>query len=90
MLEKEQVEAMKALAHGVKLIASSITPVNALGTYDSAGQYVSSLTEALMGITRDLTTVADVMDSSAGEVNSGLVDIAEAIRELANAVRDRD
>lgn len=58
-------------AEAVRMVASAITPRGALPGTDSSGGHITSLTEAVMGIT------------------AGLFEVASAIRDLAEAVRER-
>ena len=60
------------LKSGLIAVADAITPLRSLPGKDSTGGYVSSLTEAVMGMT------------------AGLTEIANAIADLAEAVRERN
>jgi hypothetical protein len=59
-----------AIHEGMRKIAHAIKPLDCVGGEDSAGMYVDSLTQAVMGMT------------------SGLCRIADAINNLADAVKD--
>jgi hypothetical protein len=50
------------IAQAVGRLATAITPPGALGTTDSSGVYVDSLTEAIMGNTSGLITLAQSID----------------------------
>lgn len=54
----------------IQSIAHAITPVDAAAGHDVFGDYTSSLTEAVMGISKGLDRVANALES-----------IADAIRE---------
>ena len=56
--------------YGLRALAHAITPTNSIPTVDAAGVSVTSLTEAVMGMT------------------AAMVQIADAIGELAQSVRD--
>jgi hypothetical protein len=62
--------AILKLHESSKAIANAITPLGAAPGTDASGGFVSSLTEAVMG------------------VSAGLSSIAEAINDLAMAVRE--
>jgi hypothetical protein len=72
-------EILNGAAHA---IGTAITPHAAPGT-DETGGTVTSLTEAVMGITAGLCRIAYAID------NAGLDRVAEAIDNLASAVRER-
>ncbi len=61
---------MGAIAASLRAVANAITPLGVAGTSDASGGHVTSVTEALMGITAGLFAVS-----------SSLSDIASAIRE---------
>ncbi len=54
----------------VRNLANAITPSSALGTNDATGGYVTSHTEAIMGITSALCKIAE-----------SISDLADAVRE---------
>lgn len=66
-VDKEDIET---LYQGLRNIANSVTPMNASGSIDAAGGFVTSLTEAVMGNTKAMVRVAEALEH-----------IAEAIRE---------
>ena len=70
--EFELVEAIGSAARNLNAVANAITANDAMPGPDEIGGRVSSLTEAVMGVT------------------SGLVRIAQAISDLADAVRERN
>lgn len=63
-------EMIKTITGGLRMLASSITPPEALGTRDASGGHVESLTEAVMGVTAGLVRIAESIE-----------DLAEAVRE---------
>lgn len=60
----------ESIHHGLLKLADAITPLAFGAGTDATGGHVSSLTEAVMGMT------------------AGLVQIAEAIDNLADAIRE--
>ena len=60
----------ESIGSGLRTIANSVTPLSAMPGEDASGTYVSSLTEAVCGVT------------------AGIMAIANAISELAEAVRE--
>lgn len=64
----EPINVVDALAGAGSKIAQAITP-NVAGGSDAAGGHVTSLTEAVMGITKGLIEIAHALS-----------DVAEAIR----------
>lgn len=64
------------IANSVRLIADAITPIGAMRGTDAMGGSVGSLTEAVCGITAGLAAVAEAMNN-----------IADAIRDHAEATR---
>lgn len=67
-------DAALAIAAANKRIAEAITPYAAGGANDANGQYVSSLTEATMGVTGGLVRIAEAIQ-----------ELSNAIGDLANA-----
>lgn len=64
-------ETGENVADAIRLLSYSVKAGDASGGTDAAGGHVTSLTEAVMGLT------------------AGLVKIAEAISDVAEAVRER-
>ena len=64
------------LFDAARLLGSSITPSSAVGE-DATGGSVSSLTEAVMGVTAGLCRVADAIQEAAGY----LQELADHIEE---------
>ena len=64
------------LARQAGRIASAIHPPDTMGGHDETGGYVTSLTEAVMGVTKALTLIA----------NSNH-DIADGLREIAVSIK---
>ena len=56
---------VEALSTAGRHIADSITPVRAVGTHDSEGSFVESLTEAVMGLTKAVARIADAIENVA-------------------------
>lgn len=69
-MEKQLTEAVDQLSLEMNRIANAITPVGAVPSHDATGGTISSLTEAIMGMT------------------AGMVQIAEAIEILAEAIKE--
>jgi methyl-accepting chemotaxis protein len=65
-IEKMIGEMTEAIQH----LADAITPTNATGAVDASGGFVSSHTEALMGLTSSMQSIAN-----------SISDLADAIRE---------
>ncbi len=63
-------QALDHLSKTVGSVGKAITPTDALAGHDATGGVITSLTEAVMGVT------------------AGLVQIAQAINGLADAVRE--
>ena len=63
------VEAIIGLAYNTRKIATAITPRDALPGYDATGGTITSLTEAVMGMTGGLVQIADAIQSLAEAVN---------------------
>jgi ABC-type transporter Mla subunit MlaD len=61
---------LEQITGAIRQLADAITPTNAAGSTDAAGGFVSSYSEALMGITASMQAIA----SSIGK-------LADAIRE---------
>lgn len=54
----------------IKLIANAITALDAHGGNDAFGGHVTSLTEAVMGLTKGMSRIAEAMQSLADAVSS--------------------
>jgi hypothetical protein len=52
----------EAIYKGLALLANAITPTGASPSHDEAGNYVASLTEAIMGITSGLHKIAEAIE----------------------------
>ncbi len=63
------VEAIIGLARNTGKIAKAITPQDASAGYDATGGTITSLTEAVMGITGGLVQIANAIQSLAEAVN---------------------
>lgn len=50
------------LSRAVEEIANAISPINAAAGTDASGGYISSLTEAVMGVTAGLFAIAESID----------------------------
>lgn len=61
---------LEQITGAIRQLADSITPTNVAGSTDASGGFVSSHTEAVMGLTSAMQSIA----SSIGE-------LADAIRE---------
>lgn len=59
-----------AIKTGLESIANAIRPIGALPGKDATGGYVSSLTEAIMGITAGLDRVANNIELLADMVDA--------------------
>lgn len=59
-----------SIRHGTSVIADAITPRDAAGRRDDSGTHVGSLTEAVMGLTSGLCSIAAAINN-----------LAEAVRE---------
>lgn len=78
--DERLIEEVRSVASGAYSIASAIT-ANAAASHDAAGGTVSSLTEAIMGVTAGLVQVAETLDHLES-VACALNNIARAIREM--------
>ena len=63
------VEAIIGLAYNTRKIATAITPRDALPGYDATGGTITSLTEAVMGMTGGLVQIANAIQSLVEAVN---------------------
>lgn len=63
------VDVVQRLALHTGAIASAITPRGASPSADATGGYVSSLTEAVMGLTAGMCRIADAIESLAAAVS---------------------
>lgn len=91
---KQKRDPLVDLAENLYRVANAITPQTVHGGTDAAGGHVTSLTEAVMGTTSGLCSISDSIDQQADSltavadaVSGGCRHIAEAIHELAAAVR---
>ena len=50
------------IVDAVKQLAAAITPNTAVGNTDATGGYVTSLTEAFMGVTAGLVKIAEAVE----------------------------
>ena len=66
----EMHEAADVIAEAVKDLARAVTPMSAIAGEDAAGGRVSSLTEAVMGITAGLVRIAEAIDDHADAVRT--------------------
>jgi len=60
-----------AIHEGMRKIAHAIKPLDCVGGEDSAGMYVDSLTQAVMGTTSGLCRIADAINNLADAVKGG-------------------
>jgi hypothetical protein len=60
-----------AIHEGMRKIAHAIKPLDCVGGEDSAGMYVDSLTQAVMGMTSGLCRIADAINNLADVVKDG-------------------
>ena len=63
-------QEIKKMTEAIRELANSITPTNALGAQDASGGYVTSHTEAVMGLTAAMQRIA-----------SSISDLSDAIRD---------
>jgi len=63
------VTALTEVAYNANRIAKAITPQDASAGYDATGGTITSLTEAVMGITGGLVQIANAIQSLAESVN---------------------
>lgn len=59
----------KEIAQSLNSIANAITPTDALPGSDAAGGHVASLTEAIMGVTSALVSIAGAIEELARAVD---------------------
>lgn len=55
------INGQKDIREPVEELARAIVPAGTCGNHDAAGGYVTSLTEAVMGITAGLHAIADAI-----------------------------
>ncbi|MEY4684597.1 MAG: hypothetical protein RLZ25_1056 [Pseudomonadota bacterium] len=53
----------KEIADNIRRLANAITPIDSIPGEDASGGSVSSLTEAVMGVTSALVMIADSIDN---------------------------
>ena len=70
-MDEDELENQEEVCRALRAIADAITPADTAGRLDATGGFVSSLTEAGMGIAAGLVRVANALES-----------VADAIREL--------
>lgn len=68
-VEVNLTAAIDELSRSVRKIATSIIPPDACPAHDNEGVYVDSLTEAVMGMSKGLSRLADAMESIATSVS---------------------
>lgn len=68
-MNEELLESIDEAARAISRVANAITPTSALVSPDETGAYVSSLTEAAMGITAGLCRIAESIETLAGSVD---------------------
>jgi hypothetical protein len=67
---------IEKMTGAIRQLADAITPTNAAGSHDASGGYVTSHTEAVMGLTAAMQSIA-----------SSISDLADAVRDSsANAI----
>jgi hypothetical protein len=76
------MEDNEDFANSIRMLADAICPIHSVPGHDSAGGYVSSLTEATMGITTALMRVADVSSTGA----SGVHNVSRSLDRVADAI----
>ncbi len=70
---------IEKMTGAIRQLADAITPTNAAGSHDASGGYVTSHTEAVMGLTAAMQSIA-----------SSISDLADAVRDSsANSVIHR-
>jgi hypothetical protein len=67
--DKNWIQVFESLEYRAKQIAAAITPLDAVAGEDATGGRVSSLTEAVMGVSGGLVQIADAIQSLAEAVN---------------------
>jgi len=72
MLKVSQQEQLEDLCHALCKIANSITPIDASPGVDLMGGYVASLTEAVMGHTKAMLSVATAL----AEISNSIENVA--------------
>jgi hypothetical protein len=70
-MSNEQHILSDAIHEGMRKIAHAIKPLDCVGNEDSAGMYVDSLTQAVMGMTSGLCRIADAINNLADAVKDG-------------------
>ena len=81
----------ESVTDAIRSVGAAITAPVAGGP-DAAGGHVTSLTEAVMGMTAGLIRIAEAIDDLASSVSDTAPDdqtVADAIDRLAEAVGDR-
>lgn len=68
LTQNHGLNKMENINESIKSIANAIYPSAAMGTYDAAGVYVGSLTEAIIGQTQALQNVADAINNVAAAI----------------------
>lgn len=56
------------MARAIRLLANAITPTNVVGSHDETGGFVTSHTEAVMGLTAAMMSIANSISELAIEV----------------------
>jgi len=79
--KQAETQSIDELARQIGRIASAIYPTDSTGGHDDGGCYVTSLTEAVMGATKALHSIAE----SNGKIADGLHAIAEAMEANKHA-----
>jgi hypothetical protein len=84
-MSDEQHILSDAIHEGMRKIANSITPVDAVAGSDATGNSVSSLSEAVIGLTAALCKIADEINTHALETRVAGEVCAAAASQTINA-----
>ena len=67
-MSKELCDIIEGLSDSARKIADAITPSDAAHGHDATGGTISSLTEAVMGVTAAMVRIADAIESVASAI----------------------
>jgi hypothetical protein len=73
---------LKDIADAIRQLANAVTIHDAVAGEDATGGSISSLTEAVMGITGGLVKVANSLEMVAGDLSG----IEDALNNIARAI----
>ena len=86
---EELAEAMNSMAKRTGDIANAIYPLgSAIGGHDANGGYVTSLTEAVMGVSAGLVKIASAIDGLASAIEDKN-DIGDSIAGLTAMLSEK-